>query len=176
MSRPVSIDIEHSEAPELSAPNRRFTDQIVLFLACGCGLGWVPWAPGTFGSLGGLVLVYGLSWLPLWGQIATEIAVIVVGVWLCTRAGQILGVTDPGSVVWDEIAAFPIVFAGVALTPTTAVLGFLWFRLFDISKPFPVNRLERFPAGWGVMADDLMAGVYATAGLHATIWLLSRFL
>lgn len=145
----------------------------MLFLATGCGLGLAPVAPGTFGSLGGLVLVYALSWLPLAGQVGVELVVIALGVWLCTRAGQLLGRMDPPSVVWDEIAAFPIVFAGVALTPLTAILGFAWFRLFDISKPFPIHRLERFPAGWGVMADDLMAGVYASLGLHLTIWLLS---
>lgn len=144
---------------------------MVLFLATGCGLGWIPFAPGTFGSLGGLVLVYGLSYLPPGGYIAAEVAFILLGVWICTRAGQLMGKVDPGSVVWDEIAAFPIVFAGVAMTPWTAVLGFGWFRLFDISKPFPVNRLEKLPAGWGVMADDLMAGVYAMLALHATVWL-----
>ncbi len=159
----------------MSSANSKFGDQIVLFLATGCGLGWIPVAPGTFGSLGGLVLVYGLSLLPLWGYIAGEVAVIAVGIWLCTRAGQLLGRLDPPSVVWDEIAAFPIVFAGVTLNPWTAVLGFLWFRLFDIAKPFPINRLERLPAGWGVMSDDLMAGVFAAIGLQATIWLGGAF-
>ena len=151
-------------------------DRIVLFLASGCGLGWIPVAPGTFGSLLGPVLVHGLNQLPNWGYVAGELAFILVGIRLCTRAGQLLGRTDPPSVVWDEIAAFPIVFAGVPLTPWTAVLGFLWFRLFDISKPFPVNRLERLPAGWGVMCDDLMAGVYAALGLRATIWLLGSII
>lgn len=155
----------------MSVTFSRFWNQIVLFLATGCGLGWIPVAPGTFGSLGGLVLVYGLSQLPLWGQIAGEIAFVASGVWICTRAGQLMGRVDPPSVVWDEIAAFPIVFAGIPLNPWTAVLGFLWFRLFDISKPFPINRLERLPGGWGVMSDDLMAGVFAALGLHATIWL-----
>lgn len=150
-----------------------FRDRLVLFLATGCGLGWIPVAPGTFGSLGGLVLVYGLNYLPMGGYIAAEVAFIVLGVWICTRAGQLLGKVDPGSVVWDEIAAFPIVFAGVVLTPWTAVLGFVWFRLFDISKPFPINRLEKLSGGWGVMADDLMAGVFAAFGLRATIWLWS---
>lgn len=159
----------------MPSANSKIGDQIVLFLATGCGLGWIPVAPGTFGSLGGLVLVYGLSQLPPWGYIAGEVVVIAVGIWLCTRAGQLLGRLDPPSVVWDEIAAFPIVFAGVMLNPWTAVLGFLWFRLFDIAKPFPINRLERLPAGWGVMSDDLMAGMFAAIGLHATIWLGGPF-
>ena len=159
----------------MPAPRSVIWNQFVLFLATGCGLGWIPFAPGTFGSLGGLVLVYGLSYLPVWGYVAVEIAFIALGIWICTRAGQLMGRLDPPSVVWDEIAAFPIVFAGVTLTPWTAVLGFAWFRLFDIAKPFPVNRLERLPKGWGVMCDDLMAGVYAAIGLQATIWLGGSF-
>ncbi len=159
----------------MSALPTNLGDRLVLFLATGCGLGWIPFAPGTFGSLLGLALVYGLQWLPVWGYIGGEAAIIAVGIWLCTRAGQLLGQTDPPSVVWDEIAAFPIVFAGIPLTPLTAILGFAWFRLFDISKPFPVNRLERLPAGWGVMADDLMAGVYAALGLRGSIWLIGHF-
>lgn len=161
-----------SKEAELSVKVTNSGDRVVLFLATGCGLGWIPVAPGTFGSLLGPVLVYGLNFLPVAGYVGVELAFILMGVWLCTRAGQLLGRTDPPSVVWDEIAAFPIVFAGLPLTPLTALLGFAWFRLFDIAKPFPINRLERMSAGWGVMADDLMAGVYAAVGLRATIWLL----
>lgn len=159
----------------MPAPISLRMNQLVLFLATGCGLGWIPFAPGTFGSLGGLVLVYGLSQLPTWGYVLGEVAFIAVGIWICTRAGQLMGRLDPPSVVWDEIAAFPIVFAGVPFTPWTAVLGFLWFRVFDIAKPFPINRLERLPRGWGVMSDDLMAGVYAALALRATIWLGGSF-
>lgn len=157
----------------MTGQRRNLGDSIVLFLATGCGLGWAPKAPGTFGSLGGLILVWAIRFLPVAAQAAVALAVIAIGVWLCTRAGQLLGRSDPPSVVWDEIAAFPIVFAAIPLTPLTAVLGFAWFRLFDISKPFPIHRLEQFSAGWGVMADDLMAGVYAMLGLHLTVWLLS---
>jgi phosphatidylglycerophosphatase A len=158
----------------LAAVIRSTLDRCVLFLAQGCGLGWSPRAPGTFGSLGGLVLVWGMQYLNLWSYLAVELAVIALGVWLCTRAGQLLGVTDPQSVVWDEIAAFPIVFFGVLLTPLSAVLGFIWFRLFDITKIWPIKHLERLPAGWGVMADDLLAGVFAAGGLNLTLWILTK--
>jgi len=149
-------------------------DRCILFLAQGFGLGWSPRAPGTFGSLGGLLLVWGMQGLRLWESIAVEVVVIAAGVWLCTRAGRLLGRNDPPSVVWDEIAAFPIVFFGVALTPLTAVLGFAWFRLFDISKPWPIQHLEKLPEGWGVMFDDLLAGVYAAISLGLTLWLIDR--
>jgi phosphatidylglycerophosphatase A len=158
----------------LAAVIRSTLDRCVLFLAQGCGLGWSPRAPGTFGSLGGLVLVWGMQYLNLWSYLAVEFAVIALGVWFCTRAGQLLGVTDPQSVVWDEIAAFPIVFFGVLLTPLSAVLGFIWFRLFDITKVWPIKHLERLPSGWGVMADDLLAGVFAAGGLNLTLWILTQ--
>lgn len=151
-------------------------DRCVLFLAQGCGLGWSPRAPGTVGSLGGLILVWGMQCLGFnWTYVAVEIVVIAVGIWFCTRAGQLLGLEDPQSVVWDEIAAFPIVFWGIVLTPLTAVLGFLWFRLFDVSKVWPIKYLERLPAGWGVMADDLLAGIFAAGGLRMTLWIIDRF-
>lgn len=155
----------------MAPPVIRFWERIVLFLAQGCGLGWSPVAPGTFGSLGGILLVWGLQQVPLWWGVTAAVAFAVVGVWICTQAGRILGREDPGSVVWDEIAAFPIVFAGTALTPVTAILGFLWFRLFDVSKPYPISKLEKLPRGWGVMSDDLLAGVFAWMGLRATLWI-----
>lgn len=161
----------------MSVIRRSIIDRCALFLAQGCGLGWSPRAPGTFGSLGGLALVLVMQQtLPNIGSyIAAEIAVVSLGVWLCTRAGQLLGLEDPGSVVWDEIAAFPIVFFGIAMTPLTAVLGFIWFRVFDISKIWPIKYLERLPAGWGVMADDLLAGVYAAGALRLTLWIILQF-
>lgn len=155
----------------MAPPVIRFWERIVLFLAQGCGLGWSPVAPGTFGSLGGILLVWGLQSVPTWGGVLLAAAFALIGVWICTVAGRILGREDPGSVVWDEIAAFPIVFAGTTLTPFSAILGFLWFRLFDVSKPYPISKLERLPRGWGVMSDDLLAGAYAMLGLRATLWI-----
>ena len=161
----------------MAAVTHSILDRCVLFLAQGCGLGWSPRAPGTVGSLGGLVLVWGLQRLNLdtVGYLVAEFAVIAIGIWLCSRAGQLLGIEDPQSVVWDEIAAFPIVFWEMPLTPLTAVLGFLWFRVFDISKIWPIKHLERLPRGWGVMADDLLAGVFAAGGLRLTMLLIAKF-
>jgi len=89
------------------------------------------------------------------------VAIALVGVPICGRGAQLLGLEDPGPVVWDEIAAFPIVFFLIPVTWTTASLGFLLFRLFDVWKPWPAYRLEHLPGGWGIMADDLAAGLYA---------------
>jgi phosphatidylglycerophosphatase A len=96
-----------------------------------------------------------------------------------TEAAAHFGRHDPPACVIDEIAAFPVVFAGVALglypfNLQSAALGFGLFRLFDIWKPPPVRTLERLPRGWGVMADDLLAGVYAGVSLWGVMALLGR--
>lgn len=125
--------------------------------------------PGTVGTLWGLPLAWQLSLhAPAWLQGMVTLALVAVGVPLCTRAAaQLGGKKDPGSIVWDEIASFPIVFWGHAMTPLTLALGFVLHRLFDITKPPPTRVLERWPRGWGIMADDLMAAVYANLALWA---------
>lgn len=146
----------------------------MLVLATGLGSGYSPRAPGTVASLWGLALVWGMQAGGLsglgWGL--AILVIVAAGVPLCSRAAELLGRKDPGSVVWDEIAAFPVVFSLAPLTWTTAVLGFVLFRLFDIVKPWPIRRFEQLPRGWGIMADDLVAGVYAAACLAIS----SRFL
>lgn len=146
-------------------------------------MGRIPVAPGTFGS------VLGLGWfalllLPgnLWGFIGGTLAGLAISVWLCGAAEKILGQTDPGSVVWDEISAIPLCFAawvGVlcAHTGTLPPPGYffasrhLWltlgifgaFRLFDVWKPWPVRQSQKLPGGWGVTVDDVLAAVYVSA-------------
>ena len=95
----------------------------------------------------------------------------MMGVPICSRSAAIIGKKDPGAVVFDEIAAFAVVYLFLPVTVWTAVLGFGWFRLFDIWKPWPVKRFECFPDGWGIMADDAVAGVYAAVFLWLTVWL-----
>jgi len=133
----------------------------------------IPFAPGTFGSLWGPIAFWFLSRAecsPMSLAICGA-AFIALGIPICTRAAQVLDRKDPGSVVYDEMAAFwivyaPQLFAARALTPLTAVAGFALFRVFDILKPFPCRRLERLPEGVGIMADDLAAGAYAAVLLY----------
>ncbi len=164
----------NSEHATVRAPQRPQTpwEHVALFLATGFGIGWIPVAPGTFGSLWGLPLVWLLQHgVPLPGgeaarapfQWVAGVAIFLIGIPLCGTAARLIGRADPGPVVWDEIAAFPVVFAFVTITPLTAVLGFLLFRIFDVWKPWPAYRLEYLPGGLGVMADDFAAGVYAGA-------------
>lgn len=145
-----------------------------MCLATGCGIGYAPRAPGTFGSLLGVLLVWLLQWLALSPvvHVVVAVALLLVGVPICSRAAMLFGREDPPQVVYDEIAAFLIVFAVTKLTPVSAAIGFGWFRLFDIAKPWPIRRLERLPRGWGVMADDALAGVFAGAALWGSLWVI----
>jgi phosphatidylglycerophosphatase A len=109
---------------------------------------------------------------PTYESAFVALAGILLGVAASQRVARRVGLEDPGCVVCDEVAAFAIVFAMTPVTWTTAAIGFVWFRLFDIAKPWPIRRLERLPGGWGIMADDLLAGVFAAAGLQGTMRLL----
>lgn len=152
-------------------------DRGIVWLATGLGVGRFPFMPGTIGTLWGLPLAWAILLLPhvAW-QILVLIVLWAVGVPLCGRAAKTLDLKDPGCVVWDEFVALPVVFLGMssaqARSPLVALVGFLLFRFFDISKLPPCHRLERLPGGWGIMADDLAAAVYALLAM----WLLQSVL
>ncbi|WP_310820312.1 phosphatidylglycerophosphatase A family protein [Stratiformator vulcanicus] len=136
--------------------------RICLLLATGFGTGLSPIAPGTVGSLLGPPLVWGVQYfLPIWAYWPVAGLVLVGGTIVCEIAARHLRLDDPPAVVIDEIAAFFIVYALVPVTPATAVIGFALFRLFDISKVWPVSLMEDFHGGVGIMLDDLVAGFYA---------------
>jgi phosphatidylglycerophosphatase A len=141
-----------------------------VFLATGLGVGLSPWMPGTIGSLWGPPLVWLLQSTVPSGELYAALAcgLIALGVPLCARASDRLGIKDPGCIVYDEIAAFLVVYASREVDVRSAVSGFLLFRAADILKPWPVRQLERLPGGYGIMADDLAAGVFAAIGL----WLI----
>ena len=123
------------------------------------GVGYVPFAPGTFGSLAGLVL----WWLfpPSPRPAAVIVALFVLGSWSGSVAERHFATTDPGQVVIDEVMGMLITLFLNPVGWIGAVVGFLLFRAADIIKPYPANRLERLHGGVGVMADDAMAAVYA---------------
>lgn len=137
-------------------------NRLGLFIAT-CGyVGYVPLAPGTWGSAAGLLLFYAIR---ASGSMVLEIAVIAavlaLGIWSGTVAERHFGRTDPGPVVVDEVAGMLITLALLPVTLTGAVVGFLLFRVLDIVKPWPSRGFEALPGGLGVMADDAMAAVYA---------------
>ena len=166
-------------------PKPDFPGRFALALATGFGLGYLPIAPGTWGSLGSLGLYAALEWsarqpvffgardvwMPgslafLGVHIAVTLVVAVAGVWAAEQAVRHFRNSDPRPVVIDEISGQQIVFLGLAPVGWKyLLLGFLLFRAFDIWKPFPVRRSESWPGGWGIMADDWFAGLYAALGL-----------
>lgn len=152
-------------------------DRLVLLLATGLGVGRLPASPGTFGSLWGLPLAMGLEPLKATPTVYTLslAALLLAGVPICGRAARLLELKDPGPVVYDEFASLPLAFIGVGLSWPVLIGGFLLFRLFDIWKPWPLRRMEQFPGGWGIMADDMGAALLAGVALwlltgHAGAW------
>ena len=132
------------------------------FIALGFGVGALPRAPGTFGTL----LALPLWWLlgeaqgPL-ALAAMLAALFALGVWACAVTGRHLGVADHGSMVWDEVVAFLLVLSIVPNAWSWQLAAFVLFRAFDIAKPAPIRQLEaRFKGGFGVMFDDLLAAGY----------------
>jgi phosphatidylglycerophosphatase A len=147
--------------------SRSMKDRLATLVATGLGSGYAPFAPGTAGSLLGLALFWALHHLPLAGQAAATVLVFAVGVAAAAHVARRLGVEDPGLVVADEVVGMWVSLLGLPLTGVTAVAGFVLFRVFDVFKPYPARDLERLPGGWGIMCDDVMAGVYANLLLRA---------
>ena len=189
LGKPVADALTHSNqtweiqdppALRLRQIRKQMKDRFILWIAQGFGVGRIPFAPGTFGSLVGLLwfavlLVPGNPWFGLGGMLAA----ILLSVWFCGAAEKILNRTDPGSVVLDEIVAVPLCFAvwvgeylwrhGVLPAPgfffsrdnwPLTVAVFVAFRFFDVLKPWPVRQSQRLPGGWGVTIDDVLAALY----------------
>ncbi|MBW2107712.1 MAG: phosphatidylglycerophosphatase A [Deltaproteobacteria bacterium] len=135
---------------------------MIIAAATGCYTGHIPVAPGTFGTVVAIPLCYFLSVLsPLTG-LAFIGAFCVLAVWISTEAEKILEQKDSGKIVIDEMAGFLVTLYLIPFTVVSLVGGFVLFRLMDISKPYPIKRLEStLPGGWGVVGDDFLAGVYA---------------
>ena len=157
-----------------------------LLTSC-LGLGWLPIAPGTWGSLPvaaafGLLMQFGapqmVTFMVMSGFVVAGSIICV----LCAPAVvKAVGKDDPGEVVADELAGQAVTFLYLSLSVagnisaveswTLAIAGFLLFRLFDIIKPWPIRKLEKLAGGWGILADDLLAGVFAAVVLQA-VWIL----
>jgi len=147
--------------------------RLAVFVATVAYCGYFPIAPGTVGSAAGL-LVYLLVW---WTrspavEMTLILAVFAAGVWAATEAERFFGGIDPGPVVIDEVLGMLITLAFMPVGVATAIAGFVLFRIFDVIKPYPANRFERLHGGFGVMADDAMAAVYANLVLRGVVYLL----
>lgn len=124
-------------------------------------LGYSPFAPGTVGTLGAIALFYPLSTFSPIIYILLVLGFIILSVWASSEACVLFGESDPGRVVIDEVCGYLVTMFLISPSLTNIVLGFMLFRLFDIVKPPPVRSLERLPRGYGIVIDDVGAGVYA---------------
>lgn len=155
-------------------------DRFAYALATGFGAGFAPVAPGTFGAIEGVVVFLAfiafssrLSLSPRFSfavLASVNVVVFPVGVWASNRACEISGVKDPSQIVIDEVSGQLIALTPLAGSVSVAgvIAAFILFRLFDIFKPYPIRKLEALPAGFGVMSDDALAGVYAAL----IVWLV----
>ncbi|MEP7119200.1 MAG: phosphatidylglycerophosphatase A [Acidobacteriota bacterium] len=151
---------------------------IALAIASAGYSGFFPIAPGTVGSLVGVLLWMALrmSGAGLAVEVAVAAGLLLVGAWAATLAEGRLGTTDPGPVVIDEVMGMCVTMVAAPFTWQAALAGFLLFRVFDIVKPPPARQLEKVHAGWGIMLDDLAAGVYAWAALAVLVRMLPTWL
>jgi phosphatidylglycerophosphatase A len=144
--------------------------KLAVLLATFLGAGYSPFAPGTAGSLAAVAIAVVLR-LPPWQYAVLAAALFLPAVWAADVTARTLKKKDPGLVVVDEAIGQWIALAGArTLTWETYLAAFVLFRLFDIWKPPPVRQLEALPGGWGINADDVMAGVYAALMLWLAGW------
>ena len=149
-----------------------FTDP-VNFLAFGFGTGLAPVAPGTAGSLPGVLLFWLTLDLGLYVQLTVGAALLLAGVWICGESARRIGVHDHGGIVWDEIAGMYLTLLAAPLTPIGWLAAFVLFRVMDIVKPWPIRDLDhRLGGGVGIMLDDLVAALYAAVVLGLYRWLM----
>lgn len=150
------------------------TSALATAIATWFGCGWAPKGPGTAGSLGGLVVVILAMSLGSWsGPLCGALALLWMApaIWASSRMVGETGSKDPQFVVIDEVVGQWISLAGAArLNWKSLLAGFVLFRLFDIWKPWPVRALEKLPRGYGIVMDDVMAGVYAALVLFLAGW------
>lgn len=152
------------DKPSAGGYKRRMNlrDRAVLLLATGFAAGRIPLAPGTFGTLLGIPIGCGLA------EVGFTAAVLIIGalalgaVWIAGEAERLLGQKDAACIVIDEIVGILVALAGMPATPLHLAAGFTAFRVFDIMKPFPARFFDaRAPGGWGIVLDDVVAGVYS---------------
>ena len=137
-----------------------FKQKSVMFLATGCYIGNISFAPGTFGSVLGLLLCFFISKIDFSIAILLTLIFILCAIWIANEAEKIIGIEDPGCIVIDEIAGIILTLSGLPFNITSVTAGFLVFRALDIWKPYPIRLLEnKFSGGIGIVLDDVAAGI-----------------
>lgn len=150
-----------------------FKQKTVMFLATGCYIGNISFAPGTFGSVLGLLLCFFLSKIDFSIAVLLTLIFILSAIWIAGEAEKILGEEDPGCIVIDEIAGIILTLSGLPFNITSMTGGFLIFRALDIWKPYPIRLLEnKFSGGIGIVLDDVVAGILSNVILRVFIILI----
>jgi phosphatidylglycerophosphatase A len=145
--------------------------KLVVVLAVGFGAGRCPVAPGTCGTIAALPIYYLIRDLPLAWYLGFTASSFLAGIAICGAGARSLGAKDPPSIVWDEWVGLLVALTGAPRDWAWVIAGVVSFRLFDIAKPWPVGLAERkLSGGFGIMADDLLAGMYAWLTLQALAW------
>ena len=149
-------------------------DKLLLWLASGCGSGYLRPAPGTWASAIACLALWllGNFWQPsIIAAVAIALLMLLLGSLCAQRAGKIWRQHDDGRIVIDEYLGIWISLLALPWDATAMLLAFVFFRVFDIWKPFPVSYFDkRWANGWGVMLDDVVAGIYANISIHALLW------
>jgi phosphatidylglycerophosphatase A len=142
-------------------------------LSLGFGSGLAPLAPGTFGTLAAIPVYWMMSTLPLEMYLIITLLAFVVGIYLCGFTSRRLGVHDHSGIVWDEVVGYLITMIAVPATWTWMLAGFILFRFFDILKPWPIRWADkRLHGGFGIMFDDVLAGIFSLLALHSIQYVL----
>jgi phosphatidylglycerophosphatase A len=153
------------------------SSRIATVIASYFYVGFIPVIPGTFGSLAAFSLYFALHSLNQWRLYVLGVTLIsIIGVWAANKVEKDSKIVDPSFVVIDEVAGQLITFFLIPLSWVYLPIGFLLFRAFDILKPFPARRAEELPGGWGIMVDDIIAGIYANLFLQLTVFVVEKYL
>lgn len=136
-------------------------------LSLGFCVGLVPFAPGTMGTVVGVIFYIYLQHLPLAWYALTILTLFILGVWSCGITAHAMGTHDHPAIVWDEIVGFLITMTAAPTGWDWILLGFIFFRVFDIAKPWPIRFIDtHIQGGFGIMLDDLLAGIYGLGSLR----------
>lgn len=153
-------------------------EKLLVFLATGFGLGLSPVAPGTAGTIPGVLIACLINYnLPQWWlQAAVAAVLVVISIPICTAGEKHFGTKDPHPVVADEYLTFPLCMIGLPLEPWMLAVAFVTNRAMDILKPFPARQLQRLPGGLGITIDDAFSSLYSLAVNWAVYWVVMKWL
>ena len=146
--------------------------RLAFVFATGFGSGYSPFAPGTAGTAVGLLFVWAMGFMDLTGQVVFTVVVSGLAMIAADIVATSVGLKDPGLIVADEIAGMMVTMIAIPITLKSALIGFVLFRVMDVVKPPPARQFEHFKGGVGIVADDLMAAVYANLALRGILMMI----